>query len=189
MTAVAVTLPNPLPYMETPNMSVRSGVNPYLIVIHRPVGKYGPSISWLRNPKSRASCHVITEGNGSGVDVATQLVPWHMKAWACEAFNSASYNLEIDDDAWDGDDMRSFYTAARISAFIHVKTRIPVVYTKKPTHNAGIIFHIDLGAAGGGHSDPTSDPVMKRAFVRAVQKQVDIGGFRRTWGRGRFVKI
>src|SRR5215208_7378013 len=101
-----VTLPDPLTWKPSPNQSTRMhGIKPYLIICHRPVGKYGPSIDWLRNPKSQVSSHIITEGKGTGVDQATQLVAWDRKAWAAASFNSAGYQLEIDDDAWDGDDL------------------------------------------------------------------------------------
>src|SRR5436190_2153160 len=91
---------SPLAWKESPNKSSRRGRTPYLVVVHRPVGQFGPSISWLCNPESQASAHVITEGRGTGVDVATQLVPWDQKAWSCRSFNAISYNVEADDDAW-----------------------------------------------------------------------------------------
>src|SRR6187397_2341234 len=100
-----VILPYPLPYRRSPNQSHRSpGVVPYLIVWHRPVGSYHGSVDWLCNPASQASAHIVTEGKGTGVDVATQLVPWHEKAWTQGSFNSASYGIEVDDDAWSGKD-------------------------------------------------------------------------------------
>src|SRR5262245_22638017 len=73
-----------LAWQESPNQSTRSqGIVPYLIVAHRPVGSYHGSADWLCNPKAQASAHVLTEGNGTGVDEATQLVAWDKKAWAC----------------------------------------------------------------------------------------------------------
>ena len=185
-----VTLPTPLPYLASPNQSQRlHRTAPYLIVAHRPVGEFGPSISWLRQKRAQASAHVITEGRGTGVDVATQLVPWNMKAWACEAFNSPSYNVEVDDDAWDGDDLGAAFTAARIVAFLGWKSGIPMTWTRDPLHKPGIIRHYDLGAAGGGHTDPTTDPVLWRWFIRQCQRERDRGDFRKTWGRGRIVKL
>ena len=184
-----VVLPTPLRYLESPNQSRRLFGFPYLLVAHRPVGRYGPSISWLRNPRSQASVHVITEGRGTGVDVATQLVAWHLKAWACESFNSYSYNVEVDDDAWDGDDLGSAFTAARIFAFLGWKTGIPMEWTRKPVDVPGICRHLDLGRAGGGHSDPTTDVVLWRWFIRQCQRERDRGDFRKSWGRGRLSKI
>lgn len=180
-----VTLPSPLPYKQSPNYSERRhGITPYLIVVHRPVGAYGPSINWLCNPNSQVSAHVITEGNGTGVDVATQLVPWDKKAWACAAFNTASYNLEIDDDAWNGNDLGAAFTAARIVGYLCTRTGIPPDWSRAPSSQPGIVRHYDLGRAGGGHTDPTTDPVLWRWFIQQCRREYDRGGYRPTWGRG-----
>jgi hypothetical protein len=185
-----VKLPSPLPFRPSPNSSRRTpGIRPYLIVVHRPVGKYGPSIEWLRNPRSGVSAHIITEGNNTGVDVATQLVPWHLKAWAAAAFNSRGYQLEIDDDAWDGDDLGAAFTAARICGFICHKTGIPPVWSRNAHAQAGIIRHYDLGRAGGGHTDPTTDATYWRWFIRQCRREHDRGEYRKNWGRGRWLRI
>lgn len=185
-----VELPAPLPFRESPNQSPRQhGITPYLIVVHRPVGAYGPSIEWLCNPRSQVSAHVITEGNGTGVDVATQLVPWERKAWACASFNSVSYNVEVDDDAWNGLDPGAFATAARICGFICAKTGIPAVWSRDATRKPGLVRHLDLGRAGGGHSDPTDDVALWRSFVRQTAVELERGGFRLRWGRGRFARV
>jgi hypothetical protein len=179
-----------LAWRKSPNSSERSpGIVPYLIVAHRPVGSYHGSAEWLCNPKAQASAHVLTEGNGTAVDEATQLVPWDKKAWACASFNSASYNIEVDDNAWDGSDPEALRVAARIFAFICHQTGIPPVQAKNPLHDPGIVRHVDLGRAGGGHTDPTQDLVLWRAFLKLVRKELDRGGFRKTWGRGAFKKI
>jgi N-acetyl-anhydromuramyl-L-alanine amidase AmpD len=188
-----VKLPDPLPYKRSPNQSARlHGIRPYLLVLHRPVGKYGPSIDWLRNPRARASAHIITEGNNTGVDVATQLVPWGRKAWTQGSFNSASYGIEVDDDAWDGDDLGAAFTAARIIAFLSTRTRIPCEWPSNgryPHQKPGIYRHYDLGVAGGGHTDPTTDLAYWRWFVRQCQREKDRGRFRSSWGRGRLLRI
>jgi hypothetical protein len=179
-----------LDWQPSPNWSERSpGIVPYLIVAHRPVGSYHGSADWLCNPKAQASAHVLTEGNGTGVDEATQLVPWDKKAWACAAFNSASYNIEVDDNAWDGTDKDALRVAARIFAFICVRTGIPPVQSKNPLHDPGIVRHVDLGRAGGGHTDPTEELPLWRSFLRMVGHEVERGGFRATWGRGSFKRI
>jgi N-acetyl-anhydromuramyl-L-alanine amidase AmpD len=179
-----------LAWRESPNQSSRSpGIAPYLIVAHRPVGNYHGSADWLCNRKAQASAHILTEGNGTGVDEATQLVAWDRKAWACATFNSASYNIEVDDNAWDGTDPGAFQTAARIFAFICNQTGIPATHSKNPLHQPGIVRHVDLGRAGGGHTDPTQDNALWRAFLKAVQRELDRGGFRKTWGRGKLQRI
>jgi N-acetyl-anhydromuramyl-L-alanine amidase AmpD len=185
-----VHLPDPLPFKKSPNFSERRhGITPYLIVVHRPVGKEKPSISWLCNPAAQVSAHILTEGHGTGVDVATQLVPWDKKSWACAAFNSSSYNLEIDDDAWDGDDLGAAFTAARIVAFLCKRTGIPPDQSWYPLTHPGIVRHYDLGRAGGGHTDPTTDPSLWRWFLRQCQREFDRGGFRPEWGKGKLLKV
>jgi N-acetyl-anhydromuramyl-L-alanine amidase AmpD len=175
----AVVLP-PLTQTPSPNQSDRRGVVPYLVVVHRPVGTYAGSVKWLCDPRAQASAHVITEGSGK----ATQLVPWDRKAWACVAFNSASYNIEVDDNAWDGSDPAALATAARIVAFLCKRTRIPPTWSLQPTHLAGVVRHYDLGAAGGGHTDPTTSDALWRRFMVMVAAEHKRGGFRPTWGVG-----
>jgi hypothetical protein len=185
----AVVLPK-LGWQSSPNFSERSpGIVPYLIVAHRPVGSYHGSAEWLCNPKAQASAHILTEGNGTGVDEATQLVAWDKKAWACASFNSASYNIEVDDNAWDKSDPDALRVAARIFAFICHQTGIPPAQSKNPLHDPGIVRHIELGRAGGGHTDPTEDSTLWRSFLRMVGAEYDRGGFVKTWGRGTFKRI
>jgi hypothetical protein len=158
---------------------------PYLIVVHRPVGSYLGSIATLTNPTAQVSAHLITNSSLE----ATQLVPWDRKAWACMSFNSASYNLEIDDDAWNGHDQDAFLTAARIVAYLCKRTGIPPVWTREPVHHPGVIRHYDLGRAGGGHTDPTTDSALWRRFVGRVKDEHDAGGFRPDYGVGELKRI
>lgn len=182
-------LPN-LAWRESPNFSDRNHSQvPHLVVVHRPVGKYGPSRDWLCNPRSQASAHVLTEGRGTGVDVATQLVPWDKKAWSCEAFNSNSYNIEVDDDGWDGDDWGAFYTGAHMAAWFCHKTGIPAVWTKNPLTKAGIIRHYDLGIPGGGHTDPTLKVQLWKNFIEQAFYDLHHTKWRKTYGHGRLYHI
>jgi hypothetical protein len=182
-----------LAWQPSPNCSPRTlhrGQRPYLIVWHRPVGSYHGSVSWLCDPRSQASAHVVTEGNGTGVDEATQLVPWHLKAWHASSFNSISYGLEGDDDAWNGADSSALQSIARVTGFICLRTGIPCQIAKNPLHDAGIVTHAMLGRAGGGHTDPTGDDLtVIRKAIRLTQREIDRGGYRRTWGRGSFYRI
>jgi hypothetical protein len=56
-------------------------------------------------------------------------------------------------------------------------------------HDPGIVRHIDLGRAGGGHTDPTEDLPLWRSFIKMVNTELQRGGFRATWGKGRFKRI
>lgn len=179
-----VSLP-PLKWQRSPNQSGRQGVVPYLIVVHRPAGSYQGSIAHLCNPASEASAHVITDSNRE----ATQLVPWDRKAWHSATFNRPTYGVEVDDDAWNGHDPAAFYTAARIVAFLCKRTGIPPAWSRDPLHTPGVIRHLDLGAAGGGHSDPTTDVALWREFVARVKAEHDRGQFRPSYGRGALLQI
>jgi N-acetyl-anhydromuramyl-L-alanine amidase AmpD len=188
---VSTVLP-PLEWHPSPNYSQRHhGIVPYLIVLHRPVGSYQSALTTLTKPRGDASVssHVLVgRPQGWGV-VCAQLVPWDQKAWTCAAFNSMSYNLEIADAAWTGDDEQSLAAAARLVAFLCTRTEIPPTWTPRPLDIAGVTRHFDLGRAGGGHTDPTTDTEVWRAFMRRVQAEHKRGGFRKTYGRGRLVQL
>jgi N-acetyl-anhydromuramyl-L-alanine amidase AmpD len=180
-----VTLP-PLVQRPSPNSSPRlNGLVPYLVVVHRPVGTYAGATATFLEPSSQVSAHVLTHGTNE----ATQFVPWHQKAWACVSFNSASYNVEVDDAAWTTGGGAARATAARIVAFICHKTGIPPSWSQVPTHSPGVVRHYDLGIAGGGHTDPTLDVQLWRQFLGEVRAEYSRGGFRPTWGVGAFQRI
>src|SRR3954469_23432170 len=118
---MTVVLP-PLRQHASPNQSARlHGIVPYLIVLHRPVGGYAGAEQTLTDPATQVSAHILTDSDREAV----QLVLWDRKAWTCEIFNSPSYNLEVDDHAWDGSDPAALETAARITAFLCKRTGIP----------------------------------------------------------------
>ena len=178
----------PIEQHPSPNQSARSLV-PFLVVVHRPAGGYAGSLRTLTdgNPPggNRVSAHILTDSSRK----AAQMVPWDRKSWSCAAFNSASYNLEIDDDAWTGRDPDALATAARIVAYLCKRTGIPPRWTRDPSNTPGVCRHLDLGRAGGGHSDPTTSVGMWTAFVAAVVTEYEAGGFRPTWGVGKLLRI
>lgn len=176
----------PLPFEESPNQSDRlHGITPFLAVIHRPVGSFESALRTLTTrSKNPVSAHVLTEGKK-----AVQLVPWHCKSWSCASFNSISYNIEVDDNAWDGTDWDAFFNAAHITAWVCHQSGIPPVWSRDPVNRPGVTRHLDLGAAGGGHTDPTSNLVIWRNFIKQVAHDVANTGWRRSWGTGRFVKL
>lgn len=176
----AVDLP-PLKSVPSPNYSSRHGTAVHLVVCHRPVGSYAGSIATLCEDRGElsASAHVITKTGGVE---ATQLVGWGQKAWACEAFNAFSDNLELSDEMWVGDDPHGLAVAARIVAFrCHVRG-VPALWTRAPHTTPGVCRHYDLGIAGGGHTDPTTDDHVWEAFMHLVAAELARGGFRKTWG-------
>lgn len=186
---MTVVLP-PLRQHASPNVSDRlHGIVPFLVVLHRPVGSYASAEATLRDdtrpPKERVSAHILTDSNREAV----QLVAWDRKAWTDGEFNSSSYNLEIDDDAWNGNDPAALATAARITAFLCKRTGIPPTWTHHPHEVPGVCRHFDLGRAGGGHTDPTTDVQVWRRFMQAVADEHARGGFRPVWGVGALHRI
>lgn len=183
----ATVLP-PLAFHASPNVSARRSIVPYLIVVHRPVGSFVSATRTFLSSRSQVSAHVLTEPGG-----ATQFVPWDRKAWACVSFNSVSYNIEVADVAWlepgSPAGMRAFREAARIVAFLCTRTGIPPKWSTVPTHMPGVCRHYDLGIAGGGHTDPTTNLTLWRSFMKQVKFEHDRGGFRERWGRGELARI
>jgi hypothetical protein len=177
---VTATVLPPLHWHPSPNVSSRHGQKVHLIVAHRPVGSYDGSIATLCDPAREASAHVITKKGGLE---ATQLVAWDEKAWACEAFNAFSDNIEFSDEMWVGGDPHGLAVAARIVAFrCHVRG-IPAVWTHDPMNKPGVCRHYDLGVIGGGHTDPTTLTGTWVSFMVMVKAELERGGFRQSWGR------
>lgn len=177
--AANVTLP-PLKQRWTPNQGRR--LTPVrLVVVHRPVGSYRSAIEVLCDPAHEASAHVVVREDGRE---ATQLVGWGKKAWACVWFNSTSDNIETPDWIWSGElaepKLQVLKVCARIVAFRLHKRGLPAQWCK-PT-GKGFLRHYDLGKAGGGHTDPTTDNHRWLQFVELVRQEADRGHFRPHWG-------
>lgn len=175
----AVTLP-PLKEQLSANRSSRNGERVHLVVVHDTEGGYEGSISWLCDPVAQASAHMVLREDGAE---ATQLVPWAEKAWACVAFNSMSDNLEMAGFAshWYG--LRELQVAARIVADRLHARGLPATWARNPTTQRGFCRHADLGIAGGGHHDPTTNLAKWLLFVAMVKHEAARVGFRPAWGR------
>lgn len=92
-----------VPYMPSRNRG--GAITPKFLVMHYTAGFSDASaISWLRNPGSRASAHIVV---GSDGDI-TQLVPFNIKAWhagpsrfdGVSGLNSHSIGFEIANVGW-----------------------------------------------------------------------------------------
>jgi hypothetical protein len=176
----AVVLP-PLHWVPSPNYSSRSrGSSIDLIVVHDTEGGYEGACAWFANSHSQVSAHVVLKEDGSE---ATQMVPYSKKAWHCAAFNSRSIGLEMAGFAKKGYGPNEWAVAARIVAFFLHQHKLPAVWSRTG-EDRGFCRHYDLGVAGGGHRDPTTDDRVWRRFVGQVQAEYARGGFRKIWGRG-----
>ena len=176
MAGSPIVLP-PLKERLSPNRSSRHGQAVHLVVVHDTEGGYAGSIATLCDPARQASAHVVVREDGNE---ATQLVPWNEKAWACVAFNGVSDNIELAGfhDRLGSHELR---VGARVVAFRLHKRGLPARWSRDGK-SPGFCRHYDLGAAGGGHTDPTTSLVYWLRFVALVKYEARRGHFRQTWG-------
>lgn len=139
------------------NRSSRNGVKPVRVVIHSTESHNRPGRGdvdsirdYFDNPAAQASSHVVVDMEGH----STTCVPDEQKAWTQAAFNSTSLSIEFIGIAA-GNEWRvaGLKKGAKFTAYWCKKYDIPVRRVKSPDQS-GICGHIDLGGAGGGHSDP-----------------------------------
>lgn len=158
-----ITLPK-LHFVPSPNFSKRS--TPVdLLVCHDMEGGYSGAISWFSQKKSQVSAHFVLREDGVE---AVQMVHLDDKAWHCKAFNSRSIGIEMAGFAAKGFADAEWIAAARVVAWLLKEYKLPVQWAKKGV-GPGFTSHYDLGAAGGGHTDPTTDSAKWLRFVDLVQ--------------------
>lgn len=192
-----------LPYQESPNQSARADTKaPYLIVLHswgnapattpaKARLRFAANLNFMLSPSSEISAHVVYGGClGDPAGQAVQIVPWHRKAWTEKSFNSVSYSIESADAIWAVKEGVTVYDEAglkqlaRIVGFLCTKTGIPPVWSRDPLHKPGLVRHYDLGLAGGGHTDPTTNRDLWMRFIYMVKAEVKRGDYRPSWGKG-----
>jgi len=146
------------------------------LVWHATAGAYAPSISWLCNPASQASAALVVREDGAE---ATQLVHLAAKAWHAVAWNGFSVGVEHASRGAGFASHAQLVESARVFGWLCHKLGIPPVFgLHRPK---GIVRHRDLGVAGGGHSDGPSDQVWFHEYLPAVQHELELGGFRKSW--------
>jgi hypothetical protein len=188
------TLPE-LKQETTHNCSSRNGTKIRLVVIHRwgvrftdeqaEARSYQGVINWFKNPKSQVSAHVVYPGSAVPGE-ATQMVPWHQKAWAEAYYNPDSVEVESADAIWLGHDPAGFHQLAHIAAYLLHHYHLPA-HALQPgavATGSGFCRHADLGALGGNHTScPTTDWHLWGAFAELVRSELMRGGFRAMWGK------
>ena len=158
-----LTLPV-LRWLPSPNFSSRNGAKVDLIVCHDCEGSYAGSISWFGMAKSQVSAHIVLRDDGKE---ATQMVAFGNNAWHACAFNRRSIGVEMAGYSAKGFADPEWTAAASIVAWLLKKNGIPARWAQRGV-GAGFCSHYDLGAAGGGHNDPTTDSRVWAAFVGRV---------------------
>ena len=168
----------PLLWKPSPNFSARNA-RVDLLILHDCEGPYGGSINWFESKQSQVSAHFVVREDGQEV---TQMVELADKAWHVVDFNSRAIGVEMAGYAKDGFSAPLMLTVARMFAYLCKYLQIPVQHARGGV-GPGIESHFGLGAAGGGHSDPSTDPAFMTAFIAQVQAETNKGDFPATCGR------
>lgn len=166
----------PLKWRPSPNISKRSG-RVDLIVIHDTEGSYAGSVEWFAQARSNVSAHFVVKEDASE---ATQMVDLADKAWHAYAFNSRSVGIEMAGISAKGFDAKEWEIVAEIVAYLLHHLQIPCKWARHGV-GPGFTSHFDLGAAGGGHRDPTTDPATWDAFVKLVDAAYARADFPAIW--------
>jgi N-acetyl-anhydromuramyl-L-alanine amidase AmpD len=153
--------------MSVANQSGRGGAAIMLIVLHDTEGANLPGIRDLRGLGAffdtrgvDASAHVGNDAEGN----AARFVEDGEKAWHCAAFNSVALGIEqigfASQRSWPEAQLRC---TAQYIAHWSQEHHIPIVHSIRH----GVCRHSDLGAAGGGHSDPGTAYPLARVLQMA----------------------
>ncbi len=169
-----------LKFVASPNYSNRGGARVDLVVVHDTEGAYAGAVAWFAEKRSRVSAHFVLREDGLE---ATQMVDLAKKAWHVCAFNSRSVGLEIAGKESVGYSDAAWLAAARIVAYLLHHLQIPCRFAEAGV-GPGFCRHYDLGAAGGGHDDPTVDAAKWSWFCGLVAAEYARGDLPAVWTPG-----
>lgn len=171
-----MTVLPPIVQRKSPNQSSRHGQPVTHLVWHATAGHYGPSVAWLCNVAAEASAHLVLREDGAE---CTQLVHLEEKAWHAVSWNAWSIGVEHASLGSGFASPAQLRESARVFGWLCHHLGIPPVHgLYRPR---GIVRHRDLGISGGGHSDGPTDQVWFKEYLPAVQHELAVGGFRKTW--------
>lgn len=167
----------PLNWRPSPNFSSRNGRQITHLVWHSTAGTYTGSVSWLCDPRADASAHLVIREDGAEV---TQLVHLADKAWHAAAWNGFSVGVEHASTGRGFASRAQERQSARVFGWLcHLYGIPPVDGLHRPK---GIVYHRELGVAGGGHFDGPGAATWA-VFLEQVQHELVRGGFRKEWAR------
>ena len=176
-TPLTAPLP-PLKWIASPNFNPgRGGYRCDKIIVHDTEGSYASAVAWFSQSRSRVSAHFVVKEDGSE---ATQMVDIGDRAWHVCAFNASTIGIEMAGFASKGFGSKEWLAVATIVAFHLHHLQLPNRWAKGGV-GPGFCRHYDLGAAGGGHADPTTDPKVWLAFCNMVTAAYDHGNFPMAW--------
>lgn len=151
--------------VQSPNYNSRGGQTVRLIVVHDCEGNENGAVSWFADPRSQVSAHAVLAADGKRF---TRMVDWRNRAWHACAFNSVSEGIEMAGFSAKGFDAPEWDAAAALVAWRLKENNLPPVWAHGG-NGQGFTSHFDLGAAGGGHTDPTTDTATWLAFTHRVE--------------------
>ncbi len=149
-------------WLPSPNCSSRAGASVRLIVIHTAEGArtYQDLGAFFARSSTQASSHV---GADDTLGTVGEYVHAGDKAWTVASYNPVSVNCELCGfAAWTTDTWRHEHEnmLRNCAAWIAEESRRYGIPIRKLTpaeaqgSGRGVCAHADLGAAGGGHTDP-----------------------------------
>ncbi len=150
-----------LTWRASPNYSARGGQRVRLIVVHDCEGSFGGSVSWFAMTASQVSAHIVLSEDGLQ---AVQMVAWANKAWHACNFNPFSEGIEAAGYSAKGLGAPEWAALAAIVAFRLHANGIPCQRADAANDWTGYCEHVELGVAGGGHHDITTDPNIQAQF-------------------------
>ncbi len=170
----------PLKFVASPNFSSRGGARVDLVVVHDTEGAYAGAIAWFAQARSEVSAHFVLREDGGE---ATQMVDLAKNAWHVCAFNRRSVGLEIAGKESAGFSDAAWLAAARIVAYLLHHLQIPCRFAEAGV-GPGFCRHYDLGRAGGGHDDPTTDAAKWAWFCDRAKAEYARGDLPAIWEPG-----
>ncbi len=172
-----VVLPD-LVQRPSPNQSSRHGTKIDLLVWHETAGAYAGAVSWLCNPAAQASAHLVVREDGQE---ATQLVPLAEKAWHAVAFNPRSVGVEHANTTAKGyATEEQLRVSARVFGWLCLHLAIPPRWSRDG-QSPGVCRHLDLGAAGGGHTQCGPGTADWLRFLDMVHHEIERAEYKRIW--------
>lgn len=169
-----------LHWRRSPNVSSRHGHRPDLLVLHETAGAYAGAVSWLCNPRAAASAHLVIREDGGE---ATQLVRLADKAWHAAAYNTRAVGVELANTTAKGyATEHQLHVAARAFGWLCLELGIPPRWARRG-EGAGVCYHGELGALGGGHTACGPNAPGWRRFLELLHAELERGHFRKEWAR------
>lgn len=170
---VATGMPG-LTYLHSGNQSARTSPIDG-IVWHETEGSFKGAVSWLRNPASRVSAHLVISDDGSQV---IQLVGWDRRAWHARGANDYTIGIELTGTGDTPNAGSQLQVAARIGAYLSRRFDVPPTIAPGSSGHGGHSRHKDLAP---GNSDPGG--FNWRAFMSLLHREyMTMGVMPRQWG-------